>query len=92
MILFYGKDSGNIYGAIDGRVHDVKALNSFVRNSNITEDVGRYIIGWIIKDGEKLEYNLDKFEVLQRFEALTPESPLDYRIDVETGELVKKML
>ena len=90
MILFYDKRDGNIFGTIDGRVHDEKQLNCHVDNGIGKENIGKYIIGWIEKDGKKIEYNMDKFELLQKFEDITPESPLDYKIDVDSGEIIKK--
>lgn len=86
-ILFYNKQTGDIFATIDGRVHDEKQLSCYVDNGSET---GKYIIGWIEKDGQKIESNLDKFEILQRFEDKTPESPLDYKIDIESGNLIKK--
>ena len=90
MILFYDKRDGNIFGTIDGRVHDERQLNCHVDNGIGEENTGRYIIGWIEKGDSKIEYNMDKFEILQRFEDRTPESPLDYKVDIETGNLIKK--
>lgn len=86
MILFYKKETGDIFATIDGRVHDEKQLNCYIKDGK--DEVGKYIIGWIEKDGQKIEYNMDKFELLQRFEDITPESPLDYKI-IEDN-LVKK--
>lgn len=89
MIIFFKKDTGNIFATIDGRVHDEKQLNCYVNDGDNIENIGKYIIGWIEKDGQKIEYNMDKFELLQKFEDTTPESPLDYKVDIETGNLVK---
>jgi len=89
MILFYNKQTGKVFATIDGRVHDEKHLNNYVDNGIGKENIGKYIIGWIEKDGQKMEYNMDKFELLKKFEDITPESPLDYRVDMETGNLVK---
>lgn len=36
-----------------------------------------------------IEHNMDKFEILQRFEDITPESPLNYKVDLITGDLIK---
>lgn len=92
MILFYSKITGDVFAAIDGRVHNEKQLEMAVRPAKLTdEQIGRYIIGWIKKDGQKMEYNLDKFELLQDFESLSKTSPMDYKINMETGELVKKV-
>jgi hypothetical protein len=34
-----------------------------------------------LKRTKKIEHNLDKFELLQRFEDNTPENPMDYKIE-----------
>ena len=39
---------------------------------------------------KRVEHNLDKFDILQRFEANTPENPMDYKIDIVTNNLIKK--
>jgi len=78
MILFYLKKTGEIFATIDGRVHNEKALTCYINNGS--GEVGKYIIGWIEKDNKKMEYNLDKFKILQRFEDNTPFSPLDCKI------------
>jgi hypothetical protein len=90
MILFYNNQTGQIFATLSGRVHDEKQLNMHVDNGIGVGNIGKYIIGWI-KDinGQKIEYNMDKFDLLQRFEDTTPESPLDYKIDINTGELIK---
>ena len=88
MILFYSKKTGEIFATIDGRVHDEKQLNCYVDNGIGKENIGKLIIGWIEKDGQKIESNMDKFRILQRFEDITPESPLDYKI--KDNNLVKK--
>lgn len=87
MILFYKKEDGQIIGAIDGRVHNEKQLGAYISDGG---EMGKYVIGWILKGDEKIAYNMDKFEIMQKFEDVTEESPLNYKIDVETGELVKK--
>lgn len=85
MILFYNKETGKVFATIDGRVHDEKQLNCFIVDDNMKkEEIGKYIIGWIEKfngeETEKIGYNLDQFKILERFEDITPESPLDYKI------------
>lgn len=92
MILFYTKTDGRIFAVIDGRVHGEQHLRCSVNPGIQEENIGKYIIGWIEKGSERLAYNLDKFELLQKFEDITPESPLDYKVNVETGELVKKVV
>ena len=91
MILFYNKDNGNIFATIDGRVHTDQQLNCYISDKPENNDkIGKYIIGWIERDNQKIDCNLDKFDILQRFEDITPESPLDYKIDIETNNLIKK--
>lgn len=93
MIFFYKKDTGEIFSAIDGRVHNEAHLNTHVTDSSIEEgNVGKYIIGWIEKDGSRIGCNLDKFDLLREFEDITPDSPLDYKVDIETGSLIKKVV
>ena len=89
MILFYDKTTGDIFATMDGRVHDEKQLNCYIDNGIGKENIGKYIIGWIDKNGKKMEYNLDKFELLQEFESISPVSPLDYKVNIETGNLIK---
>lgn len=90
MILFYNKENGEIFASIDGRVHNQEQLNCYVNNGIGEENIGKYVIGWITKDEKKIEQNMDKFDILKRFEDITPESPLDYKIDIETNNLIKK--
>ena len=90
MILFFQKDTGNIFAVIDGRVHSEQAFECKVSDGTPEENIGKYIIGWIEKDNGKIEYNLDKFELLQEFESISPISPLDYKVNIETGEIEKK--
>jgi hypothetical protein len=92
MIIFFNKKTGDIFGAINGRVHDQEQMKMLMENKNtLAEDVGRFIIGWEeMNSGEKIEHNLDKFEVLKKFEDNTPENPMDYKIDVATNNLIKK--
>ena len=90
MILFYNKKNGEVFATIDGRVHDEKQLKCYVNNGIDKKDIGKYIIGWIENKNGKIEYNMDKFELLQKFEDITPESPLDYKIDIDTNTLIKK--
>lgn len=86
MILFYNKKDGKIFATIDGRVHDERHLKCHINSGK--EEVGKFIIGWIEKGKDKIEYNIDQFKTLQRFEDSTPTSPLDYKI--YNGKLIKK--
>jgi len=88
MILFYKKKTGKIFATIDGRVHDKKDLQCYIKDGK--EEVGKYIIGWIEDGDNKIEYNLDKMDTLKKFEDITPESPLDYKIDIKKNLLIKK--
>lgn len=92
MILFYAKNevknddgsvkmqAGHIFATIDGRVHDEKQLTNYVDNGIGAENIGKHIIGWIEKGDKKMEYNMDEFELLQRFEDVSDETPLDYKV------------
>lgn len=46
MIIFYDKRDGQIFGTVDGRVHDDKFLQSaMMTNSNIPDNqIGKYIV------------------------------------------------
>lgn len=90
MILFYNKKTGKIFGSVNGRVHDNGQMKMEISDGSPKEDIGKFIIGWIEKDGKMVESNMEKFEIMQRFEADIPENPLDYKIDVETNNLIKK--
>lgn len=87
MILFYNKEDGKIFGTIDGRVHDEHQLTCYINNGIGEENIGKHIIGWIEKEGKRMEYNMDEFELLQKFEDISKESPLDYI--VKDGRLHK---
>jgi hypothetical protein len=87
MILFYDKKTGKIFATIDGRVHDERQLNAYVSNGQ--QEIGKYIIGWIEGKGGQIESNMDKMKILQKFEDITPESPLDYKIDIKNNKLIK---
>lgn len=90
MILFYNKQSGEIFATVDGRVHDEQQMKCYVNNGIEEENIGKYIIGVITNNGKKIEYNMDKFSLLQEFESISPVSPLDYKVEIETGNLIKK--
>lgn len=90
MIIFYKKDTGKIFATVDGRVHSEQSLNCKISDGTPDENIGKYIIGWIEKNGQKIEYNMDQFPLLQEFESVSKESPLDYIVDIETGKLVRQ--
>lgn len=102
MILFYTKKdvtndagivlrrAGDVFATIDGRVHGIEQLNSFVNDGMDERNIGKYIIGWIENGGERMAYNIDKFDLMQEFESVSPVSPLDFRVDIESGQLLKR--
>lgn len=108
MILFYAREdvkrentdgteeivipAGGIFATIDGRVHSEQHLQCSVNPGILPENIGKYVIGWIEKGSDRIAYNLDKFDLLQEFEAITATSPLDFKVNVETGELIKKVV
>jgi hypothetical protein len=85
MILFYNKEN-DIVAAIDGRVHSENDLKTYISKSD-DDIVGKIIIGWIKKNDKKIAYNLDKMDILKKFEDISSASPLDYKI--ENGKLIK---
>jgi hypothetical protein len=89
MIVFFNKKNGEIFGTIDGRVHNGEQLKMYVSDDPKME-IGKYIIGFLEgEDGKRVGQNLDKMELLEKFEDITKESPLDYKVDVESGDLIK---
>ena len=98
MIFFYSKkinkekkiNKGDIFGVIDGRVHNKEQLKCFINIGLKDDDIGRYIIGHIVDGNNRVAYNLDKIKILENIESVSEESPLNYRVDVEKGKLVKK--
>jgi hypothetical protein len=90
MIIFYDKRDGKIFATTDGRVHDEKQLECYIDSGIGTENIGKYIIGWTEDKDGRIAHNLDKMELLKKFEDHTPESPLMYRIDIEKNQLIKK--
>ena len=87
MIIFYKKSTGKKISTIDGRVHDETHLNCSVDDGS-GEEIEKYVLGWSEEKGQKKTHNLHKFELLRRFEDLTPFSPMNCKI--ENGELVEK--
>ena len=93
MVIFYNNKTGEIFATIDGRVHTKKDLECYVMGDKMKpEDIGKHIIGWIDGDGSKIEYNMDEFPLLQEFESISQTSPLDYKVDIDTGKLIKREL
>lgn len=88
MIIFYNKKTGDIFGTIDGRVHPESQLNMYAKREQETEEeVGKYIIGAIKNKEKTIEYNMDKMDLLKKFEDISSESPLDYKI--KDGQIIK---
>jgi hypothetical protein len=89
MILFYKKDTGKIFAVVDGRVHDEFALQCRIDDGTPQQDIGKYVIGWIQKGEDSIDYNLDKMALLEEFESVSSTSPLEYIVDIQTGNLIK---
>jgi len=91
MILFFDKKTGRIFGTINGRVHDEEQMKMQISSNDVSDkDTGKYVIGWTRENDVNTEHNMDKFDILKKFESNTPENPLDYKIDIETNNLIKK--
>ena len=78
MILFFKKDTGEVFSTIGGRVHNEQQMKCGISDGTPKKNIGKFIIGWEEKNGEKIEHNMDNFESLLQFE--DKESPLDYKI------------
>ena len=95
MIIFYNKKTGEIEGTIDGRVHPESHLKMWVGNK---EETDRIVVQWEIVEAETEEGGVgagvyepitkqkDLFVELDAF----PAKVREYKVDIKTGELVKK--
>ena len=81
MIIFYDKKTGDIFGTIDGRVHDAKDMECTISDSSRNEkDTGKMVIGW--EENGKIEHNLDHLEILQNIEDdKTPTKISDFKVN-----------
>ncbi len=81
MILFYNKKTGKIFATVDGRVHSQQHMKCHISDGTPKKDIGKFIIGWEEKGKKRIEHNMDKFKLLQKFENNDPEeNPLNYII------------
>lgn len=103
MIIFYNKQTGNIVGTIDGRIHNEDHLKMWIGEAKETE---RIICNWkavkyFNKDGKKVtqgstETPAADFEPEHSQKQLfidldkKPSLIYDYRVDLKTKRLVKK--
>jgi hypothetical protein len=47
MIVFYNLKTGEIYGTIDGRVHNEQQMSGVIRPSNVKDkEVGKYVVSY----------------------------------------------
>lgn len=82
MIIFYDKKTGRVIGTIDGRVHNELQMNCFIDDGVVKKkDIGKMVIGWEEKGKDKVEHNLDHFEILQDIENdKTPTKIYDFKV------------
>jgi len=103
MIIFYNKQTGEITGTIDGRVHNELHLNMWIGDKNTTDRivVQWKPIKWYNSEGKEVDKNSpDVFTA--DFEPDHPQKDLfieidkkpisiyDYKVDPKTKLLVKK--
>jgi len=91
MILFYEKDSGNVFAVVDGRVHTKQQENVHISSGQSEDNIGKFIIGFLeSEDGLREPFNMEYFDLLQEFESTSTVNPLDYKIN-ENGQLIPKI-
>jgi len=97
MIIFYNKQTGDIAGTIDGRVHNEDHLKMWVGDPNVND---RIIINWkpvktyVDKETGKtlaqdFEPDCDQKELFVDFET-RKKNLRDYRVDLKKLTLKKK--
>ena len=87
MIIFYNKKSGDIFGVIEGRVHDNTGLT--IKPKDIPEeDIGKYIVPFMtMEDKTGLFIDSSFAEILYKFEDKS-ENIYKYKVTLgENGEL-----
>ena len=91
MIIFYDKKTGEVFATIDGRVHDQKTMECTITDdSHDKKNTEKMVIGWEEKGKEKIEHNLDHFEILQDIEDdTTPTKIYDFKIDHKLKKLIR---
>lgn len=83
MILFYDKNTGEIKGTINGRIHNERQLQMWVG-----ENTQRIVCNWIYKDGG-FEPELEPQNLWSLLES-SPVKIADFVIDINTKRLEYK--
>lgn len=87
MIIFFNKQTGDIVGCINGRIHDEQQLKMYVGDP---QDTGRIICPWKQKeDSQDYEPDSEQKDLYTELDK-KPETLYDYRVDTETNLLHKK--
>ena len=85
MIIFYKKDTGEIIGSVDGRVHDKYHLECSISNGVPDENISRFIVGWEETDqDEEHEVITEKFKEIKK--------SIFKKVSFKTKETRKKMI
>lgn len=103
MIIYYNKETGNIVGTTDGRIHDENHLNMWIGSR---EENDRLVINWepvafydregkLIKAGSKKAFTADFSPMHPQKDLIVAidkgeENLLDYKVDLESKTLIKK--
>lgn len=82
MIIFYERDTGNIVGTINGRVHGNDELNMWVGNRNTTD---RLVCQWEKNKDGNYEPSIQK-EIFNQLDS-REKKPRDFKVNIETKEL-----
>lgn len=84
MIVFYNRNTGNIIGTIDGRVHTKEQLGMWIGDKSETK---RLVVEWV-QVGEEFEPDSEDKKIFEDFENHS-QSPFNYKI--KSGRLEKKL-
>lgn len=85
MIIFYNKQTGNIVGTIEGRVHTEQHLKMWVGSEKEND---RVVINWTPIEGGEYEPQHEQ-KILIRALSEGKKSIRDYKIDTNTKKIVK---
>jgi hypothetical protein len=92
MIIFFNKQTGEIIGTIEGRLHDAKVVeNALIQPSNVDKDkICKYIVPFkpVYKDGiaNGLEPDTPDKNLILDFES-GKKSIYDYKVSLEKGQM-----
>jgi len=88
MIIFYSKTTGKIVGNIEGRIHGDEHLNMWMGDKDKTD---RIVVNWTKSEGQ-FSPDVQSEDQLEIYKSLdkNPMSIYDYKIDINTKNLVKK--